>query len=120
MNVIASKVDNGVNVEALLGARAALTEAPEAARFKWRAVCDWVRGTHSRSTVEGFFGLGAEHSRGKSFRFDADHPELFASEDNGATLAMPAVRHEASATSTYSTGVAPLSAAANSSGWSAS
>ena len=85
MNVTAIKIDNGVNVEALLGARAALTEAPEAARFKWRATCDWVRGTHSRTTVEGFYGLGAEQSRNKSFRYDADHPEVFASEDNGAT-----------------------------------
>nr|MBO2514227.1 osmotically inducible protein C [Gammaproteobacteria bacterium] len=49
----AIKVDNGVNVEALLAARAALTEAPEAARFKWRATCEWVNGTHSRSTVQG-------------------------------------------------------------------
>jgi uncharacterized OsmC-like protein len=85
MNVTAIKVDNGVNVEALLGARAALTEAPEAARFKWRATCDWVRGTHSQTTVQEFFGLGAEQSREKSFRYDADHPELFAAEDNGAT-----------------------------------
>ena len=30
-------VNNGVNVEALLAARAVLTEAPEAAKFKWRA-----------------------------------------------------------------------------------
>ena len=30
-------VDNGVNVEALLGAREALTEAPEDAQFTWRA-----------------------------------------------------------------------------------
>jgi len=85
MNVTAIKVDNGVNVEALLGARAALTEAPEAAHFKWRASCDWVRGTHSRTTVQGFYGLGAEQSRPKPFHFDADHPELFASEDKGAT-----------------------------------
>ena len=85
MNVTAIKIDNGVNVEALLGARAALTEAPAAAHFKWRATCDWVRGTHSRTTVEGFYGLGAEQSRGKSFRYDADHPEVFASEDKGAT-----------------------------------
>ena len=85
MNVSVIKVDNGVNVEALLGARAALTEAPEAAKFKWRATCDWIRGTHSRTTVEGFFGLGAEQSRPKSFVYDADHPELFASEDKGAT-----------------------------------
>jgi uncharacterized OsmC-like protein len=85
MNVTAIKVDNGVNVEALLGARAALTEAPEAARFQWRATCDWVNGTHSRTAVQGFFGLGAEQSHKKSFHYDADHPELFAAEDNGAT-----------------------------------
>jgi uncharacterized OsmC-like protein len=85
MDITAIKVDNGVNVEALLGARAALTEAPEAAQFKWRATCDWVRGTHSRTTVQGFFGLGVEQSRPKAFHYDTDHPELFASEDKGAT-----------------------------------
>jgi uncharacterized OsmC-like protein len=85
MNVTEMKVDNGVNVEALLGARQALTETPEAARFKWRATCSWVNGTHSRSTVKGFFGLGAEQAHKTEFNYDADHPELFAAEDNGAT-----------------------------------
>jgi len=85
MEITAIKADNGVNVEALLGARTALTEAPEAAHFKWRATCDWVRGTHSRTTVEGFYGLGAEQPRPQAFHYDADHPELFAAEDNGAT-----------------------------------
>ena len=85
MNISVIKVDNGVNVEALLGARTALSEAPEAAKFKWRATCDWLRGTHSRTTVQGFFGLGAEQPRPKAFVYDADHPELFASEDKGAT-----------------------------------
>ena len=33
------QVDNGVNVEALLGAREALTETPEGAKFTWRARC---------------------------------------------------------------------------------
>ena len=78
-------VDNGVNVEALLGAREALTEAPEAARFQWRATCDWVNGTHSRSAVEGFYGLGEEQQHKTQFTFDADHPEVFASHDHGAT-----------------------------------
>lgn len=78
-------VDNGVNVEALLGAREALTEAPEGAKFQWRASCEWKNGTHSHSTVEGFYGLGEEQSHKTTFNFDADHPELFASEDNGAT-----------------------------------
>jgi uncharacterized OsmC-like protein len=85
MNATAIKVDNGVNVEALLGARQALTEAPEAARFKWRASCSWVRGTHSRSTVQSFFGLGAEQSHKTEFSYEADHPEVFAAEDKGAT-----------------------------------
>ena len=53
-----SPINNGVNVDALLDARKALSEAPEAAQFQWRAKCEWVEGTHSRSTVEGFFGLG--------------------------------------------------------------
>ena len=80
-----TNVDNGVNVEALLGAREALTEAPEAAQFKWRATCAWINGTHASSSVEGFYGLGEEQSHRKEFKFDSDHPEIFASEDNGAT-----------------------------------
>lgn len=78
-------VDNGVNVDALLEAREALSEAPEAAQFTWRATNEWIRGTHSRSTVEGFFGLGEEQKHKSTFMFEADHPEVFASEDHGAT-----------------------------------
>ena len=85
MNVQKKIADNGVNVEALLGAREALTEAPEAAAFKWRATSEWVKGTHSRATVEEFFGLGDEQKHRQTFQFDADHPEIFAAEDNGAT-----------------------------------
>jgi uncharacterized OsmC-like protein len=77
--------DNGVNVAALLGAREALSQAPEAARFKWRATSTWLKGTHSRGTVEGFFGLGGEQHHRQPHQFDTDHPEIFASEDNGAT-----------------------------------
>ena len=40
MNHVANaQVDNGVNVDALLGAREALTATPEGAQFKWRATC---------------------------------------------------------------------------------
>ena len=80
-----SPVDNGVNVEALIGARQALIETPEAAKFTWRATCEWVKGTHSRSNIEGFFGLGQEQKHRTKFTFEADHPEVFASEDHGAT-----------------------------------
>lgn len=85
MNTYTKIVDNGVNVEALLGAREALTQAPEAAMFQWRATCNWINGTHTRSEVEQFSGLGEEHRHCRRFNFDADHPEVFAAEDNGAT-----------------------------------
>ncbi len=85
MSTTQMTADNGVNVEALLGAREALTAAPEAAQFQWRATCEWMRGTHSRSKVERFFGLGEEQQHRTAFTFDADHPEIFASEDKGST-----------------------------------
>ena len=85
MSTSESSVNNGVNVAALLDAREALTATPEGAKFQWRATCEWKNGTHSHSTVEGFFGLGEEQSHKTTFKFDADHPEIFASEDKGAT-----------------------------------
>ncbi len=87
MSTSESTVDNGVNVEALLGAREAFSEAPEAAQFTWRATCEWKHGTHSNTTVDGFFGIGEEQQHKSTFSFDADHPEVFASEDLGATPA---------------------------------
>ena len=80
-------VDNGVNTEALLAAREALSDAPEAAEFTWRATCNWNHGTHSRTTIDSFAGLGQEHQHRTTFVVDADHPECFASEDRGATPA---------------------------------
>ena len=85
MSVSESTVNNGVNVAALLDAREALTATPEGAQFQWRATCEWKNGTHSHSTVEGYFGLGEEQRHKSTFTFDADHPEIFASEDKGAT-----------------------------------
>jgi len=78
-------VKNGVNVDALLGAREALTGAPAGAKFTWRATNKWVNGTHSKTDIKGFYGLGGEQSHKTEFTFEADHPEIFASEDHGAT-----------------------------------
>jgi uncharacterized OsmC-like protein len=85
MPVSGKDVDNGVNVQALLDARKALSDAPEAAKFTWRATSRWVNGTHSRSIIKEFYGLGGEQKHKNAFTFDADHPEIFASEDKGAT-----------------------------------
>jgi len=70
-----TSVNNGVNVEALLAAREALKDAPEATKFTWRASCKWQNGTHSQTKVQSFFGLGQEQSHKDSD--DRDDDEQF-------------------------------------------
>jgi uncharacterized OsmC-like protein len=78
-------VDNGVNVQALLDAREVLKGAPEAAQFTWRAASKWENGVHSTTSVQKFFGLGQEQQHKSETVFSADHPEVFAAEDQGIT-----------------------------------
>lgn len=72
---------NGVNTEALFGALDAVKAQPEAAKFQFRATNQWQSGTHSRSTIHGFFGLGAEQTHRQAHTYDADHPEQLVGRD---------------------------------------
>lgn len=74
---------NGVNVDALFGALDAVKAQPEAAKFRFRASNRWVSGTHSQSTIDGFFGLGSAQNHKQTHRFDADHPEQLTGTDIG-------------------------------------
>ena len=85
MSAISTPVDNGVDINFLREARELLTAQPEGAKFQWRVTNTWVRGTHSQTTAQGFFGLGEEQDRSQPFHFDADHPEQFSAEDKGAS-----------------------------------
>src|SRR5215472_11509651 len=85
MTTTETPVDNGVNVEALLGVRAALPDTPDIAKFQWRSTTSWVNGTHSRSDVETFYGFGDEQQHHKTFSYDIDHPLQFAGQDKGVT-----------------------------------
>ena len=85
MTTTHTTVDNGVNVAALLGVRDALADTPEIAQFRWRASVSWVHGTHSRSSVDTFYGFGAQQEHKTTFTYDADHPLAFAAQDNGIT-----------------------------------
>jgi uncharacterized OsmC-like protein len=78
-------IDNGVNVQALLDAREILADAPGAAQFTWTASSRWENGVHSTVRINNFFGLGEEQSHKQESVFDADHPAVFAAEDNGIT-----------------------------------
>jgi uncharacterized OsmC-like protein len=85
MTTTQTPVDNGVNVDALLGVRDALPDTPQIAQFQWRARVSWVGGTHSRSSVDTFYGFGEEQHHKATFTYDADHPLAFAAQDNGIT-----------------------------------
>jgi uncharacterized OsmC-like protein len=54
-------------------------------RSQRRSTARCPSGAHSRTTVSGFSGLGAEHTHRQEYTVEADHPQVFASEDNGAT-----------------------------------
>lgn len=76
---------NGVDTATLFATRDAVRAMPEAATFQFRAHNTWVTGTHSRSTIYGFFGVGEERTHSQEFVIDADHPAVLVGSDAGAT-----------------------------------
>ena len=51
---------NGVDTAHLLFARGVVGDTPAAGDYTWRASNHWVHGTHSKTTIGGYFGLGEE------------------------------------------------------------
>jgi uncharacterized OsmC-like protein len=76
---------NGVDTATLFATLDAVKQAPEAASFQFRAHNQWVSGTHNRSTIADFFGVGEERSHERTFVFDADHPAVLVGQDHGPT-----------------------------------
>ena len=76
---------NGVDTPTLFATLDAVKAQRELARFQFRASNRWISGTHSQSTINSFFGAGAEHMRDKSFQYDGDHPAVLVGQDNGPT-----------------------------------
>lgn len=74
---------NGVDVPTLFATLNVVRDAPEAARFRFRATNHWISGTHSRTTISGFYGTGQELEHTRTFVHDADHPEVLVGEDRG-------------------------------------
>ena len=46
-----------------------------------------VSGTHNRTTIADYFGVGEERSHERTFVFDADHPAVLVGRDHGPTPA---------------------------------
>jgi uncharacterized OsmC-like protein len=76
---------NGVDTATLFATLDAVKQAPEAAKFQFRAHNQWVSGTHNRGTIADYFGVGEERSHERTFVFDADHPAVLVGRDHGPT-----------------------------------
>jgi uncharacterized OsmC-like protein len=78
-------IRNGVDTATLFATLDAVKQAPEAASFQFRAHNQWQSGTHNRTTIADYFGVGEERSHERTFVFDADHPAVLVGQDNGPT-----------------------------------
>jgi uncharacterized OsmC-like protein len=76
---------NGVDTATLFATLDEVKQAPEAAKFQFRARNQWVSGTHNRSTIADYFGVGEERAHERTFVFDADHPAVLVGQDHGPT-----------------------------------
>jgi uncharacterized OsmC-like protein len=76
---------NGVDTPKLFATIGAVKAQPDIANFQFRATSRWVAGTHSRSTMSGFFGAGSEMTHKSAYTADSDHPEILCGADHGPT-----------------------------------
>src|SRR3954451_20132521 len=70
-------IRNGIDTAQVYGTLDVLKAQPEAARFELHVRNRWIDGTHSRSTIHGFWGAGAAGvSRSEPFVVDASEPPV--------------------------------------------
>ena len=73
---------NGVDTPNLFATINAVAGNPPLAKFRFRATNRWVAGTHSRGTIESFYGAGSEQKHKRTFTLEADHPAVLVGADN--------------------------------------
>jgi uncharacterized OsmC-like protein len=74
---------NGVDVPTLFATLDAVKAQNEIAKFTFRAENTWQSGTHSRSTISGFYGAMQEMEHEQPTVLDADHPAVLVGTDQG-------------------------------------
>ena len=72
---------NGVDTPKLFATINAVGAQPELAKFQFRAKSRWLSGTHSESTMHGFFGAGGEHTHVAPYTAEGDHPAVLSGDD---------------------------------------
>jgi len=84
VNAVTDTVRNGVDREKLFATLDLIKAQPELARFQFRATNRWIGGAHSRTTIKGFYGAGAEDtSRSEAFELDVGEPEILLGANSG-------------------------------------
>ena len=76
---------NGVDTPKLFATIGAVSDQPTLANFRFRVRNKWVTGTHSRSTIVCFHGVGDEMEHAAPFVAAADHPAVLCGEDKAPT-----------------------------------
>lgn len=74
---------NGVDTPTLLATINAVGAQPTLAKFQFRAKSRWLAGTHSESTMHGFYGAGGEHKHIVPYKAAGDHPAVLCGADAG-------------------------------------
>jgi hypothetical protein len=76
---------NGVDVDHLMEIIEAVRSTPELAKFRFHARNRWIEGTHNRTSIQGFYGVGMEDtSRTKPVQVNNDGPPVLLGENRGA------------------------------------
>lgn len=84
---------NGVDVDQLVSTAGAIKHNPALAQFRFRARTDWCEGGHSRTTIQDFYGAGAEDSsRSRPFILEGDEPPILLG-GNRAPNAVEVILH---------------------------
>ncbi len=99
---MATKIQNGVNVDQLVGTINAIKGTPELAKFKFRSASQWDGGARGHTSIKSFFGAGQEDvSRKESFVLQGDEPAVLLGTNAGPN-AVEAVLHALSSCLTVS------------------
>jgi uncharacterized OsmC-like protein len=76
---------NGLEVEQMLQTVEALKKDKTLAKFEFRARNQWIDGMVTRTSVQDFYGAGAEdQSRAKPFTFTSGEPPVLLGANEGA------------------------------------
>ena len=79
-----NKTVNGLNTEQMVQTVEALKNDPQLAQFEFRARNQWINGGENRSTIQDFYGAGAEDtSRSKPFVYTNGEPPVLLGNNEG-------------------------------------